>query len=360
MDAVKSDNNQLSHRLLPKTKRGTGTIRGEKANNMATTINSRRQRISLAAIVATTSLGWSVGLTHALLLSSSSSLTYNYPESSKKRIRLHHCGVIASPPTQRSSCIHITTMIAMGQGEEDNNEEQQGNSDNYDGNDGIVSNSNTPTSSLDSNSLFMEQFRRRRGRVELKQLQNQWSRPPNTFLSPTEFVSGVLAELKHPRGQYSGVLTLLESSTVNWQQTLSKSVGAPIITPSSPTSNNGDDNNNDITMTTDLMNNQQLAPTLEAALSRPGNQFAILLGVENRDYVIDFPTDPLEDYDEGTCWLECRLRGGYDDELLVVLGWSLKQRASDKAWLIDTLDWQDFRELYRPGIGREEWERICG
>jgi hypothetical protein len=56
--------------------------------------------------------------------------------------------------------------------------------------------------------------------------------------------------------------------------------------------------------------------------------------------------------------VECRLRNKQTDFLLIVIGWSLQQ-SGDK-WLVDGMDWQDFREKYRPGIGREEWERICG
>jgi hypothetical protein len=37
-----------------------------------------------------------------------------------------------------------------------------------------------------------------------------------------------------------------------------------------------------------------------------------------------------------------------------------EEDSSSSAWLVDGIDWQDFRERYRPGIGREEWERICG
>mmetsp|Transcript_20641 Transcript_20641/g.29943 ORF Transcript_20641/g.29943 Transcript_20641/m.29943 type:complete len:120 (-) Transcript_20641:339-698(-) len=77
------------------------------------------------------------------------------------------------------------------------------------------------------------------------------------------------------------------------------------------------------------------------------------------DYTISFPNDPV-DYDDGMCWLECRLRDAQDDELLVVMGWTLQKREEDGAWLIHNIDWQDFRDKFRPGIGREEWERICG
>jgi hypothetical protein len=91
-------------------------------------------------------------------------------------------------------------------------------------------------------------------------------------------------------------------------------------------------------------------------MKRQDNQFAILFGVEDDDYLLNFTADPL-DYEDGTCWIECRIRSADKDKLLVVTGWSLERRSSDGAWLINGLDWQDFREKYRPGIGREEWER---
>lgn len=72
----------------------------------------------------------------------------------------------------------------------------------------------------------------------------------------------------------------------------------------------------------------------------------------NGRYEIEFSHDTLDYYD-GTSWLECRLRDGKSDALLAVLGWSMKLRE-------DGIDWQDFRDEYRPGIGRDEWERICG
>jgi hypothetical protein len=184
-------------------------------------------------------------------------------------------------------------------------------------------------------ALSLEQFKRRRDRIELKAIQNQWKRPPNPFLGPADLITCLLTDLQH--NSRVGVEALLESSTKNWRRTLCRSVGAP---ESSATT-------------------EQVAPSLQVALGRLNNQFAILVGTEDADYVINFPTDPL-DYGDGTCWVECRLRRAADDELLVVTGWSLKQRSSDGAWMVDGLDWQDFREAYRPGIGREEWERICG
>ena len=58
------------------------------------------------------------------------------------------------------------------------------------------------------------------------------------------------------------------------------------------------------------------------------------------------------------------------NELLVMMGWQLRvlvhyEKDDDndnyrKEYQIDRVDWQDFREQFRPGIGREEWVRICG
>jgi hypothetical protein len=231
-------------------------------------------------------------------------------------------------------------------------------------------------SRLSMEGLTLERFKRRRESLKRKVLQDQWQRPPNPLLSPTDLVRCLLETLRQlsslsstatatstplssSTSSFVGVTTLLESSTPKWRQTLLSSIGAPLTA-----------------------RNEQVAPTLEAALGRRNNQFAILLGTENPNYQMDFPTDPV-DYGDGTCWVECRLRDeeasttaatatttttttnsnnqkNKNDELLVVTGWSLEQRPSDGAWMVAALDWQDFRPPYRPGIGREEWERICG
>jgi len=66
------------------------------------------------------------------------------------------------------------------------------------------------------------------------------------------------------------------------------------------------------------------------------------------------------DYLDGKCWLEAQLRDPKTaGKLWAMLGWSLIQN-DQKAWLIDCIDWQDFRDDFRPGIGREEWMRNCG
>mmetsp|Transcript_27686 Transcript_27686/g.81366 ORF Transcript_27686/g.81366 Transcript_27686/m.81366 type:complete len:307 (-) Transcript_27686:37-957(-) len=194
-------------------------------------------------------------------------------------------------------------------------------------------------SEIDLDSLFMERFKRRREEVHERTMQKEWRRPPNPFLNPYELLVEVLDGLRRPETHdpQSGVNVLLRASTESWRDTLRRSVGAPT---------DSDDDS--------------VALALLSALGRRNNQFGILVTAPDaEEYVVSFPSEAL-DYGDGTCWVECRLRGVDDDALLVVMGWSLQKRHSDGAWLVEAIDWQDFRDSYRPGIGREEWERICG
>ena len=266
----------------------------------------------------------------------------------------------------------------------------------------------------------LEQFKRRKEVYERRNRLKQIRRPPNPFLSPKELITEILYELRHPATDYScsnnmnnnnnnnhnndnnnnhlnddqhnmhsGILCLLQSSTKSWQRILCQSVGITIntttttkttttktttTTTTTNTTDDDDDNNNDGNNDDEMI--IVACSRLERFLKQKDNQFAILImgdehndGVHNDNnndnvssLIIDFPTDAI-DYGDGTCWVECRIRRRINDdsdELLVVTGWSLKQRNVDGSWLVDGLDWQDFRDEFRPGIGREEWERICG
>jgi hypothetical protein len=175
--------------------------------------------------------------------------------------------------------------------------------------------------------------------VHLKVLEDEFTRPPHSKLHPTEFVGKILEGLLQPYDPLpdAGFRRLLRASTDEWRSNILHSTGAPNTAP-----------------------DEVVASALGAAISRPNNQFGILVGVEDaEDYYLSFPTDLL-DFEDGTCWLECHLRGKTDNALLVAMGWDLRQRPSDGAWLVDSIDWQDFRDRYCPGIGREEWMRICG
>lgn len=232
--------------------------------------------------------------------------------------------------------------------------------------------------------LNMDQFKLRKHKLMLQSRQQQWYQPPNPLLEdPIEFVQAILVALHDSK---TGALCLLQSSTTSWRRILSNSVGAPP----------------DVT-------DDEVALSLQTAIERPNNQFAILTKkldeeiIENNDFSTavrmiqkswNFPSDPLifehDDNDETNdtekcekiidyCWVESRLRSPKDDELLAVVGWSLQRlhvkqgqqgynsNESDvdaknfaHCWFLDGIDWQDFRDEFRPGIGREEWERICG
>jgi hypothetical protein len=180
-------------------------------------------------------------------------------------------------------------------------------------------------------------LRERLNHMRRQMMEEEYRMPPNPRLSASEFVTELLTALWHNSEPLpdSGFRCLLRSSTGRWRHALFDSIGAP-------------------TTATE----EQVASALGEAMGRPRNQFGLLVG-EAEHYVPTFPSEPL-DYADGTCWLECRLWNKKDNQLLVVTGWQLEQRKADGAWLVDRIDWQDFRDEYRPGIGREEWMRICG
>jgi len=172
-------------------------------------------------------------------------------------------------------------------------------------------------------------------RVEM--MEQEIRMPPNPDLSAVEFLRGVLQGLKNNGDPMpdSGFRLLLRSSTKDWRKLLFDAVGAP------PTADD-----------------ELVAAALGQAMSRSDNQFALLVG-EAEEFDLSFPSDPL-DYSDGTCWVECRFREETTDRLLAITGWQLERRTQDGAWLVDQIDWQDFRDEFRPGVGREEWMRICG
>ena len=207
---------------------------------------------------------------------------------------------------------------------------------NYEG-----SGNNNRFDDIESNIL-----RNRLQSLQVKTLDTLACRPPHPSLSPTDFVEVFLQclwENSDPLPD-SGFRLLLAASTKRWREQLYQSVGAP--------------------WTADA---DVVASALGEALARPHNQFAILVGEDDsdndsvnnkRNYVPIFPSDPLEYADDGTAWVECQLRSVDDDTLLATTGWQL-EKVND-AWLVDDIVWQDFRDEFRPGIGREEWMRICG
>jgi hypothetical protein len=144
----------------------------------------------------------------------------------------------------------------------------------------------------------------------------------------------------------AGIRSLLRASTLHWKRLMYRSVGAR---PKSRMS---------------YKEEADVVSALRSSMGRPNNQYRILLdgedGEEEEPYNIVFPSDPV-DYMDGTpCWVECQLRRKTDHTLMITMGWQLVKDCENGCWMIDRIDWQDFREKFRPGIGREEWMRICG
>jgi len=176
-----------------------------------------------------------------------------------------------------------------------------------------------------NNKILMDRIRQMR----LTILEEEIKRPPNVELSPKELVHEVVMGLYHAYDPTpdAGFRLLLQASTKDWRSAILKSVGAH--------------EDADIAV---------VASALGAALERPNNQYSILVG-EAEEFRLDFASEL--NFEDGTCWLECRLRDQQEHDVLVITGWDLVQE--DGVWLVDRVLWQDFRDDFRPGVGREEW-----
>jgi hypothetical protein len=181
-------------------------------------------------------------------------------------------------------------------------------------------------------------LRERLNKLQIQILEEEIQRPPNSNMSPIQVVQSIMTGLLYPYDPlpYSGFRLLINTATKKWRTAILQSVGAPVTT-------------------TDDKNYDDIISALGSSIGRPHNQFAILVG-EGEEYVLDFSHSyPLLDYGDGTCWIECHLLDKITKELLVITGWDLCQREEDGAWLVDWIYWQDFRDEFRPGIGRSEW-----
>jgi hypothetical protein len=187
---------------------------------------------------------------------------------------------------------------------------------------------------FDSSSSFDSKILEHRIQsLKIEIIEEEQRRPPNTELSPKQLIEEIMYGLLNPYDPLpdAGFRLLLKASTKSWQEEILHSIGAS--------------GNADIEI---------VASALGTAIGRPHNQFAILVG-EGEDYKLAF-SEPA-DYEDGTCWIQCTLRENATGELLVIMGWDLCQQHG--AWLVHRIDWQDFRDEFRPGIGREEWSREC-
>lgn len=155
--------------------------------------------------------------------------------------------------------------------------------------------------------------------------ESQVNGPPNAGFSPVEFVSAVLSALRKPDEPLpdSGFRALLRSSSKRWRESIRKSVHAPAKAT--------EDN---------------IAQALSRAMgSRSDSPFGLLGSAAGADdCVVNFPTDVL-DFEDGTAWLECIFhRCGMDNIPLLATMWSLVQRETDGAWLIDDIEFHDLRK----------------
>ena len=149
-------------------------------------------------------------------------------------------------------------------------------------------------------------------------------------ISTQEIVKADLKALLEGLDGPDGGPKLLQASSPKWRKAILEALGAPIT---------ADESN--------------VAKALQHAMSRENNQFAILMGKEEK-FVAQFPSDFV--MDDKTCWAEVQLRDRDSDELLVTMGVSLN-RDEDGSWKISALDWQDFRDAYYPGLSGREWLR---
>ena len=142
--------------------------------------------------------------------------------------------------------------------------------------------------------------------------------PPNPELGPVEFVQAVLDALDHPDDPLpdSGFRTLIRSSSKKWREQTRRSIGAP---PEA--------------------SEDAIARGLSHAMGRPGSPFALMTDAASDGGCcvhVAFPSDVL-DFEDGTAWIECVFYRcvGINETPMLATKWSLVQRESDGAWLID-------------------------
>ena len=161
--------------------------------------------------------------------------------------------------------------------------------------------------------------------------------------SPIAFVENLLQQLSSPDATTNKGEILLEASSDKWRQAIYQAIGAPT------------------TATTDV--STMIAKSLQDKMSRSDSQFAILMGTTatttatTPPFTISFPSDIVDYRNDGTVWLECQLRHADTNKLFVIMGMSLIADEVASSWKILSLDWQDFREPFYPGLSGREWLR---
>jgi hypothetical protein len=194
--------------------------------------------------------------------------------------------------------------------------------------------------------------------------------------SPIDFVRNLLHQLSSSSSNsnnnndneditlssYEKGMILLNASSDSWRNAIYQAIG---MTTSSTS-------NSDVATTSSNVDiNQVIAKSLQKKMTHPNNQFAILFMGSSRTsnheypYTMTFPSDVVDYQNDNTVWVECQLRHPNTNELYVIMGIHLllhheqpeehEQQAS--SWKIISLDWQDFREQFYPGVSGREWLR---
>jgi hypothetical protein len=222
--------------------------------------------------------------------------------------------------------------------------------------------------------------------IQVQDLEQVYIRSiPNSNLSCIQFIELCLHCLLYNDVPYpdAGIRFLLRISTPIWKQQIYQSIGYHNNNYGSISSNINTrrQSSSYSTISTPVQDIDMIVSTISNTITQPNNQFGILVG-EGERYRITFPIEPLEyeiynkNNDESsngllpatTTYVECQLRDYTTNQLLVMMGWQLQKDNNENhnfgslssSYMIDRVDWQDFREHFRPGIGREEWMRICG
>ncbi len=113
-------------------------------------------------------------------------------------------------------------------------------------------------------------------------------------------------------------------------------------------------------------------PVLSALFDDPRSQYNLL--VHPRRFEVVFASDEPFCADGESAFEEIHLQaaplggggaaalvpGRGEHGCLVKLGWELTKREADGCWVTSAWHWHDFRDEFRPGLGQEEWPRICG
>ena len=171
----------------------------------------------------------------------------------------------------------------------------------------------------------MEQLKRRIDEMVAETMWEAQTRgPPNPELGPVKFVQAILDVLDHPDDPLPdhGFRTLIRSSSKKWREQIRRSVGAP------------PEASEDV-----------IARGLSHAMGHPSSPFALMVDTASDEDCcvhVDFPSDFL-DFEDGTAWISCVFNRceGMDKTPILATKWSLVQRDSDGAWLIDGILFND-------------------